>query len=146
MQTFECKDGSPADEEWQSAEDSKAAVDKPPIKRDSAEVAGDECEWNDPGAGEQAKGDDPLVADRIDVGANKRNGDDQVSECEPVRAVGEERIKSVRVTESFVDAFDPRQEPSGLGDCMQCARMQCGNEPAKLSLERKGRHATENEP
>ena len=110
LQAFKRKDGSPADQEWQSAEDSKTAIDEAPRKWDSAKVAGDESKRDDSSTGNQTKGDDPLVANRIDVGANKRNCDDDVSEGEPIGAIGEEGIERVRIAECVVDTFDPREQ------------------------------------
>src|SRR5664279_3857987 len=109
-QAFKRKDGSPADQEWQSAEDSETAIDEAPRKWDSAKVAGDESKRDDSGTGNQTKGDDPLVANRIDVGANKHNCDDDVSEGEPIRAIGEEGIERVCIAECVVDTFDPREQ------------------------------------
>jgi len=112
MQALDRKDGSPADHEWQSTEDAKATVDKTPRQRDATDLAGDERERNDAGAGNQAEGDNPLVADRIDVGTNECNGDGEMSEGKPVGAISEEGIERVRVAESVVDAFDPLKQAS----------------------------------
>ena len=75
-------------------------------------MAGDESKRNDSGAGDQTEGDNPLVANRINVGANECNCDGEMSEGKPVGAVGKKGIERVRVAESVVDAFDPLKQAS----------------------------------
>jgi hypothetical protein len=41
LQMFERKNRSPADQEWQGTDDSKAAVDETPRQRDATEMASD---------------------------------------------------------------------------------------------------------
>lgn len=103
-------DGSPADQEWQSTEDAKATVDKTPRQRDATDLAGDESKRDDSDAGNQAERDDPLVANRIDVGTNECYGDGEMSEGKPIGSVSKEGIERVRVVECIVYTFDPRKQ------------------------------------
>lgn len=114
----------PADQKRHSAKDPKTAINEAPWKWNATELTCDKRERDDSGAGDQAEDDDPFVAYRIDIGTNKRNCDDDVSEGKPIRTVGEEGIKRVRVVKPFVDAFNPLKQSSRFGNCLQCARME----------------------
>jgi hypothetical protein len=64
-------------------------------------------------AGDEAEVDDPFVANGIDPGANKHNGYDEVSEGQPVGAVGEEWVVSVGGRDSFVHLVQPAKQAVG---------------------------------
>jgi len=81
---------SPADPKRNAANNSKAAIDETPQKRNTAVRTGDESQRKNSRARDQAESDHPLVANRIDIRTNKRNCDDHVSECEPVCTVSKE--------------------------------------------------------
>ena len=89
--SFESLNQTPAEEKRDRAEDTEAAIDETPAEGDAADGAGDQREWNDAGAGDEAEGDDPLVAHGIDERADEEDGENEVGEGEPVGAVGEER-------------------------------------------------------
>ena len=77
-------------------------------------MSSDQGERNDSYACNQSEGDDPFIPDGVDVRADERNSDDQMSKCKPVGAVGKEGIVSVRCAESVVDTFDPRKQTDGF--------------------------------
>jgi hypothetical protein len=99
LQAFELTDGSPTDQKWHSSKDTKATVDETPRQRDATDLAGDECERNDSGAGYQAKSNDLLVAHWTYEGANERNGHHEMSEGNPIGVVGEQGIECVEEIE-----------------------------------------------
>jgi hypothetical protein len=82
-------------------------------------MSSDKSERDDASTGDQPKGDNPFIADRIDAGSDKRNCDNQMSERELVSAVGKKGIVGVRRGEPFVDTFDPRKEMGGSGNWPQ---------------------------
>ncbi len=78
---FKSRDGTPAEQERHASEDPDAAVDKTPCKWYTADVAGNERQRKNSGAANQAKTDYPLIANRIYVRTNERDGNHQVSKC-----------------------------------------------------------------
>jgi hypothetical protein len=47
-------------------------------------MSGNECERDNTSAGDPAEGDDPLVTNRIDDGAEEWNGNNEMSKREPI--------------------------------------------------------------
>ena len=78
---FESEDGATAEQERNTAEDPEAAVDKSPREWYASDVASDKGQRRNSGAANQTKTDYPLIADRIEVRTNERNGNHQVSKC-----------------------------------------------------------------
>lgn len=68
----------PAKQKRDGADDPETAIDDSPPNRNTAYGAGDEGEWNNSRAGDKAKGDDPLVTNRIAVWTEECNGYDKV--------------------------------------------------------------------
>src|ERR1051325_157894 len=65
----------------------KGAINQPPPERDAAQGAEHECIGDHHGAGDQAKSEEPAVADRVTEGADESDGDDEMTEGQPVGAV-----------------------------------------------------------
>ena len=80
MLSFQGFDGLPAEQERNTPDDSKAAVDETPCKWYASDVAGDESERQDTRTRNQPKSDDPAIADGVEVRTNKYDGDHKVSE------------------------------------------------------------------
>lgn len=78
-------------------------------------MASDEGQGDDSGTSDEAEGNDPLVANRIDVRANERDCNDEVSEGEPVGAIREKRIVRICGVECFVDPINPGKKVHSLG-------------------------------
>jgi hypothetical protein len=142
---FESKYGPPAEYERDTPENPEATIEEAPRERDTAEVASDEGEREDTGTGDQAEGDHPLIADGINVGTNECNGNYKVGKREPVCAVGKERIMGVRSRESFMDAFDPREQMGRFGNRSHQTCAEDGIQPAQFGLERKSCDATDDQ-
>lgn len=100
----------PAEQKGKSAEDGKGGVDEAPEERDAADRAGDEGQEKDAGAADEAEVDDPLVADRVAIGAEEEDGEEEMGECEPIGAVGEEGGGDGGGGEGEMDAEDPFKE------------------------------------
>ena len=116
-----------AEKKRNTAKDPEAAVDKTPWKGDASEVSSNEGERNHSRAADQTERDDPLISYGIDVGTNERNCDNQVSKCQPVRAIREEGKLSVRDTYPLVDSFDPWEQVRGFSYRLQRGGVQDGN-------------------
>jgi hypothetical protein len=71
---FESGDRAPAEQQRHTAEDPEAAVDKTPREWYASDVTSDKGQRKDSGAANQTKTDYPLIADRIEVRADERNG------------------------------------------------------------------------
>ncbi len=99
-----------AEQEGESAGDRECGVDEAPKDGDAAERAGDEGEQKDAGAGDKTEVDDPLVADRIAIGAEEEDGEEEIGEREGVGAVGEERCSHGGCGKGEVNAEDPLKE------------------------------------
>lgn len=143
--SLDSKYGTPANQQWNTPKNSKAAINETPGKRDAPDRAGDESKGDNSGTGNQAERDHPLIANGIDVGANECDGDDEVSKCEPIGAVGEERIAAIGSRDAFIDAFDPGENLGEFGNRSKPPRAKEGNKPTELRLEGEGCNATENE-
>ena len=113
---FERRDEGSAAQEGDRAEDSKAAVDQSPWEWNAAYVTSDESEWNDSGTSDQAKGDDPLIADRVAVGADEEKREYEMGECEPIGTIRQEGIARIGVGERVKDDRDPRQQMRSFRD------------------------------
>ena len=113
LKLLEVFDPVEADEKGDGSEDAEAAVDETPGEGDSSGLAGDEGEGNDRDAGDDAELEDPLVADRVAQGAEKGNGEDEVSEGQPVGSVGEEWVVDAVGMERDVNAIKPEGELTG---------------------------------
>jgi hypothetical protein len=70
-----------ADQQRNTTDNSEAAVDEAPSKRDTSELASDEGQGDDSGTSDEAEGNNPLVSDRIDIGTDKTDGDNEASKC-----------------------------------------------------------------
>ncbi len=98
----------------EAAEYAEAGVYASPVKRDAADRACDEGEeWNG-GAGDEAPGDEPLVADGVYPWADEGGSDDEVREGEPVRSISEEGVACVGVGKRGGDADEPCVELRGV--------------------------------
>lgn len=126
-----------------SADDAEAAVDEAPPGRDAADGAGDQREKEDAGGADEAEGDDPFVADRVEVWADEEDRDDDVGEGQPVGAVGEEGITGVGVGEGVVDAEEPGVEGGRV--LLEVEMRGDADEEVELVLEREGGDAAEEE-
>ena len=100
----------------------------------------DESKRDDTSAGDQAEGDDPFIADGVDVRPDKCNCDDKVSERQPVRTVGEEGILRTGLAKRIVNTLDPRKQTAGLSERLHGCLMEKGVEPSQLRLQREGSH------
>lgn len=94
-------------EEWNRSEQSKAAVDQSPLKRNAANGASDEGEREHTGAGDQSKLNDPLIANWIDQRTKEGDSKDQMGEGQPIGSIGEEWRTTALVIEGLVDMTDP---------------------------------------
>lgn len=130
-------------EEDGAADEAEAAVDAAPIDGDAADGAGDEGEEEDADGADEAEGDDPFVADGVEVWADEEDGDDDVGEGEPVGAVGEERIAGVGVGEGMVDAEEPGVEGGRVAGEVEVREEADGE--VELVLEREGGDAADEE-
>ena len=99
-----------ADEERNGTQNAEAAVDETPIRRYAADRSGDEGERNDPGTGDDAELEYPLVADSVDERTDEGYCDGEVSESQPVCTVGHEWIGLVCVNDAVVDAAQPAMQ------------------------------------
>jgi len=77
-------------------EDPEAAIDHPPVKRDPPYRPRNQSQQKYTRAGDQPKLDHPFVAKRINPHPHKQDGEDQVSEGQPVSPVRKKGIRPVR--------------------------------------------------
>lgn len=141
LKVLELVDPAADDEQAEAAEDAEATVDETPVEGDAAHRAGDERKQRDASAGEEPPGDDPAVADGVEVRADEGQSDDQVGEGEPVGAVGEEWVTRVGVGEGLFDEDEPAVE----GGCVVGEVKMSGDTDGEgeFVLERKGRDAAD---
>lgn len=142
---FDLADVAEAEEERDDADDAEAAVDCAPVGRNSADGAGDEGEWNDSDAGDDSELKNPLVAHGIAERAEKRDGDDEMSEGQPVRAVGHEGIVAVGIDDSVVNAAKPGMEGGFAGRRGRRGNMKDAVEHAGFALQREGGEAAQHQ-
>ena len=114
-EVFECSDVAITEDEWDRTEGAKAAIDETPAERDAADWSGNEGEWDYAGTSDEAEGDDPLVADGLDVRTDECNRKDEVCEGQPISAISKEGVLSVCDVKCSVDALDPGKQMGGLG-------------------------------
>ena len=65
LSAFEGDDQTATDQQRNAADDAKAAIDKPPRERNTADGASNQRQRNNARTGDEAEGDHPLVPDRI---------------------------------------------------------------------------------
>ncbi len=112
---LESVDLPPANQEWNSAKDPKAAINQPPGDGNSAYLPGDERQGNDARAGDETEGDYPLIADWIAIGAYEHNGDDEMSKRQPVGPIRKKGVLPVGVAECVIHPSDPGKQVGVLG-------------------------------
>jgi hypothetical protein len=141
LKLLEVFDAVEADEKGDGSEDSEAAVDEAPGEGDASDLTGDEGEGNNRDASNDAELKNPLVADWVAQGAEESNGEDKVSEGQPVGSVGEEWVMEVGVEESGVNPFKP--------DCSFTGEHRISlnkiGQPAGFLFEREGGDAAEDQ-
>lgn len=103
---------SPAKEQWNAAKHSETAIDQTPSKRDSADRAGEERKRNHSGAGDEAKSDNPLVPDRINLGSDEGHRDDEMGKCEPVCPVSDKWAPGIRLAHTALNLINPPKQSS----------------------------------
>jgi hypothetical protein len=140
-QLFEVTDVAEAEEKRNSAEDSEAAIDKPPRQRDATDRAGDQGKRKDRDAGDYAKLKHPFITDRIAQRAEKDDSQHKMREGEPIGSVSEEGIEDACVAEGTVHLHDPNDDRLGKDGMVG----QEVREPACLSFEREGGEAAKSE-
>lgn len=132
------------DEEWDHAEDAEAAVDHPPVERDAADWASNQCERDDSGAGDYAKGQDSFVTDRVDERSDERYRDDEMSEGEPVSSIGHEGVAAVGLDDAVMDSPEPGLK-CGFAGSGNCRYVGDAVQQRRLAFQREGGDATEDE-
>lgn len=140
------EDGSVADQKGYAPKDSETTVDQAPEYGYAADLTRNQSERNDAGAGDQAKRDDPSVANRIEKWSDERNRDHEVRKGKPVSTVGKKRVTGVRGIERFTNSLNPRKQVDRFGDWPHRTGIQRGIEPAEFSLKRKCGDAAQNQP
>ncbi len=110
---------APADRERHRSKNSKAAIDEAPSKGNAADVPGNQSKGKDGGTGNQAPCDDSLVTDRIDPRADESCRDDQMSEGQPICAVGKEGILRIGTEKTIFNPIDPGQQSGRLANRLQ---------------------------
>ena len=103
----------PTEPERNDSKNSKRAINQSPAERDSANDSHHQREWHDQRASNHTEFDNPNVFHRIAQRPDERNGDDEVSERQPIRSIGNEGIFRVRLNQSVEDFSEPMTQ-SGL--------------------------------
>src|SRR5581483_2349583 len=98
-------------EQRQSAKNAEAAIDEPPVEGDAADGAADEGQREHAGTGDEADFEDPGVRHGSAEWAKKKEGNDDVAEGQPVRAVGEPWVTGVHGAQAIAHGGDPEGEP-----------------------------------
>lgn len=128
-----------ADEKRDGSDDAEGAIDESPEERNPAEGAGDEGQSKNRGAGDHSELQDPLIANRIEEGADEGNGEDEVGEGKPVCSVGQEWGVDAVVIEGLMDALDPHDD--GLRQEWVCVEQS--DEEFGFAYQREGSDAAE---
>jgi hypothetical protein len=76
--SFKRTNRSTAEKERDTSEDSEAAIDKTPWERNATDSTGDKGKGDHSYAGDQPEGDNPFVAQWVDIWTYESNGNDQV--------------------------------------------------------------------
>src|SRR6185437_6708171 len=142
---FKAADVAKAEEERQDANDAKAAIDKAPIERNAADGTGDQSQRQYTDTGNDSENEDPLVAHRIDQWAEECEGDHEMPEGEPVRAIGHEGIVAIGIRHALVDAPQPAVEGRFAGGGRGGSHAEDPVQSGCFVLEREGRDAAENQ-
>ena len=98
------------DRQWNQTKDAKGAVEKPPAKRDAADRAANQRQWNDQQTGNHAKLNHPDVPDRILQRSPKSNGDHEMGERQPVGAIRQKGILAARGLQTLTNIRQPMRQ------------------------------------
>jgi hypothetical protein len=143
MRAFDLADIVEADEERDDADDAEAAVDETPVWRNAANGSGNEGEGDDSSAGDDAELEYPPVAERVDERTDERNGNDEVGEGQPVRAIGHEGVSLVGLHDAIVNAAEPGMKGGLAGGWGHWGDVEDSVQGGGFGLERKGSDAAE---
>ncbi len=106
-------------------------------------MSGNEGQGNHSRTTDQTEGDDPFVSDRIDVGADERGRDHQMSKGQPVRAICKEGKLSVCDTYPLVDSLDPGEQVRRFSHRLHHIGVKDRKQPTEFGLQRKSCDATQ---
>jgi len=134
-----------ADEERDCPEDAKAAVDEAPVGLYAPDWPGDEGERNDAGTGDDAELEYPFVSDGIDQRTDEGDGDDEMSECQPVSSVGHEGVGLVGTDDAVVNAAEPGVKGWFAGRWRRRTHMEDLIEDCGFALQREGGDAAQDQ-
>ena len=109
---FKDSNGVAANQQRERTKDPETAVDETPAKRDAAYGTSNEGERYHACAGDKPEGDEPLIANRIDVWADECYGDNEMCKGKPVCSVGEKRVLGVGCRQGVAYLFDPGKKAS----------------------------------
>jgi len=137
---FERRYRPPADEQRNTPQNAKATIDKPPWQWDASQRSCDQGKREDAYAGDKTEGDNPLVANRVDDGADEKHSNYQVRECKPVGAVDKKWIVVVGCEESLMNAVDPLEQMGVFRNRLNPTSVEKRIQEAKFSLKRESRN------
>src|SRR5579862_1333775 len=88
---------SSAKAKWNQTEQTEAGIDQPPPDGNPASCAERQSVRNHQHTCNHAKAEEPRIAHRVTQRSNKRYGDDEMAECQPVGAAIKKRglVRSV---------------------------------------------------
>jgi hypothetical protein len=135
-----------AKQEWNRCNNPKATVDQPPRQRNASDLSCNNRERQNTNAGNQSESDNPLVSDRIAIGANKCDSDDQVRKRKPVSSVRQERVIAICGGHGISDSLYPREETSGFSKRSYGIVLQYAKQPCKLCLQSERSRSAQYQP
>ena len=107
---FDLVDPLATEPERDETKHTERAVNQPPPEWDSSGCSKPECKRDDQDTSDQPEVKQPAIPHWISQRTNKRDGDDDMSECQPIRAKEQQRVLCIHIVQRVAHREQPATE------------------------------------